>query len=128
MCARVRSPMELNGTTYSSQTPREVAEELERCRETKTRVCLYYGKPGHLWGDVMTGRIGRSMGPCKIPILLRNSRSMAGEGILDDCVMGIRHANRSLHRYGLWLYRHPSLKQELTDLKTSHQAVRVKED
>lgn len=119
--------MIVNGTTYSSNTPEAVWKVLEDCRHTRTRVRIYYGKPDKLWGDSEVGRVGRSTGTSKIPLICHNSRSFGGDAILDDCVVGIRHANiRQHHRP--WLYQHPNHKQELTDLKTSHQACKVKED
>lgn len=119
--------MIINGTTYHDQTPGAVWKVLEDVRTIGCRVKIYYGEPGKLWGDAEVGRVSRSMGPNKIPIICHNRRSTGGAGILDHCIMGIRYANKHHYR-NPWLYRHPSLMQELTDLKTSHRACGVKED
>jgi hypothetical protein len=52
----------------------------------------------------VTGRVSRSMGPMKIPILISSSRAMGGGGILDGCIVRIRTAagNRELYRHPLY--------------------------
>ena len=86
----------------------KVTEILERCRRHGTRVRLYYGdvETGRDWGEFndVAGRIGRSMGPVKILILLHNASSIGGSGILDQCIVRIRYANR---KNGGNLYLHP---------------------
>lgn len=86
----------VNGTYYNHKTSDEVIEILERARINKTRIVLEYGdvNTGISWGEIYgtTGRIGRSMGTIKIPILLHNSRSLGGCGILDHCIIGIRES------------------------------------
>ena len=70
----------VNGTYYDERTNDRVIDTLENCRRNNTRIVLDYGdtKTGKSWGDRygITGRIGRSIGPIKIPILLYNRRSM----------------------------------------------------
>jgi len=82
----------VNGTTYKDETPKAVINLLEASRTNHTRIRIFYGdvKTGRDWGDLpMCGTIGRSMGPIKIPLLIRTSRSTGGEGILDHCIVKI---------------------------------------
>ena len=86
-----------NGTAYHIETSREVIEILEELRQKQVRIELDYGdtKTGRSWGEVhdIKGRIGRSNGEIKIPILLYNNRSLGGGAILDHCIIGIKSTN-----------------------------------
>jgi len=86
----------VNGTSYDERTDDEVIRVLERCRTNNTRVVLDYGdtKTGKSWNDRygITGRVGRSGGQVKIPILLHNKRSKGGGAILTDCIIGIKRS------------------------------------
>lgn len=82
-----------NGTWYNKETEDNVIHTLETCRVMNYPVRLFLGdvKTGRDWleeNDV-TGRIGRSMGPIKVPILLANSRSIGGGSILTHCIVRI---------------------------------------
>lgn len=83
-----------SGTAYSLDTPDDLVLILERLRETQQRIILDYGdvKTGKSWGEEydIAGRIGRSNGQFKIPILLYSSRSWGGGAILTDCILGIK--------------------------------------
>jgi len=98
--------MIIDGTTYQEGTPQKVISILERARKDGTRIRVHYGDQitGEDWLDEfgMTGRIGRSMGPVKIPLILASRRSYGGSGILTDCIVRIREA-----KGGRELYRHP---------------------
>jgi len=87
----------INGTSYDIRTDNKVIEVLENCRENKIRIVLDYGgvKTGISWNEIydITGKLGRSTGNVKIPILLHNSRSIGGGGILDHCIIGIKESN-----------------------------------
>ena len=89
--------MVINGTTYKA--PLALAQVIERCRNSGKRFQFHLGDSatGRAWGDVDVGRLGRSMGPIKIPIVLSNRRSIAGPGLLDHC----RHAGP--HVRGCWV-------------------------
>lgn len=84
---------EYNGTFYDIKTPQEVIDVLENARLNRTRILLDYGdvKTGKTWGEVndITGYVGRSTGSIKIPLLIHNSRSLGGGGILDHCIIAI---------------------------------------
>ena len=95
----------VNGTTYNDKTPEDLIRVLEKIRLNGIRCHFHYGdaKTGRPWGDVETGRLGRSMGPkMKIPITLYNRRSIAGAGLLDHCVIKITKT-----RGGECLYKLP---------------------
>jgi hypothetical protein len=97
----------VNGTTYGGQTPRAVIDVLESARANGQRLRLHWGdtSTGQDWGDVndVTGRIGRSMGPTRVPILLHNTRSTGGGAILDHCIVKI-----TTSAGGHVLYQHPT--------------------
>ena len=101
----------VDGTHYHQETPTAIVDVLERVRNSGQRIRLHYGdtETGRDWGDVhdVTGRIGRSMGPVKVPILLYNARSMGGGAILDHCIVRIRPAGND-RGAGADLYRHPN--------------------
>jgi len=103
--------MIVNGTTYNSETPQKVVDVLERARARGTRLRLVLGdaETGESWHatHMVTGTVGRSMGPMKVPLMIASPRSLGGPAILDHCVIGVRHANR---KNGGWLYRHPKYK------------------
>lgn len=95
-----------NGTYYNVQTDNRIIEVLERCRMSGRRIRLDYGdvETGRSWGEDndVTGKLGRSMGPVKVPILLHNARSTGGPQLLDQCLVAI------MDTHGRTLYRHPS--------------------
>lgn len=104
-----------SGTCYHAETPTKVVELIEtygswnRNNDGRTRLALHYGDvaTGEDWLDEwdMEGYIGRSTGPLASPLLIANSRSTGGGAILDNCIIRIRFANRSV---GGDLYRHPT--------------------
>ena len=100
--------MIVNGTTYKASPA--VAQIIERCRSSGKRFRFHLGDPesGRAWGDVDIGRIGRSMGPVKIPIVLSNRRSIGGHGLLDACVIKIEYANNS---QGGVVWKHPAFEK-----------------
>ena len=88
---------DVNGTSYAAETSDRLIALLERLRAARTRVVFVYGDPktGIAWGPDATpdrGRIGRSTGSEKIPLLIRTSRSLGGEGLLDHCIVEIRES------------------------------------
>jgi hypothetical protein len=84
----------IDGTYYHMSTLPEVISILEHSRQTRTRIVIEYGNinTGEAWKDATPNRgfVGRTLGPVKIPILIRTSRSWGGEGILDHCIIEIR--------------------------------------
>tara|TARA_Y100000310_G_C20585110_1_gene764991 strand:- start:687 stop:995 length:309 start_codon:yes stop_codon:yes gene_type:complete len=88
---------EVNGTYYDARTSDKVINVLENCRKNNTRIIIDYGDitTGESWNEIydITGRIGRSTGNVKIPILLYNSRSINGCAIIDHCIIRVKESN-----------------------------------
>ena len=100
-----RNHDEVNGTTSNKQTPTRVIEILEQLRHSQQRVAIMYGDTdtGRAWGDVELGRIGRSTGRVKVPLIVHNRRSFGGPQLLEHCIVGIRLTTKPHN----WLYKHP---------------------
>jgi hypothetical protein len=100
---------EINGTFYNVRTKDTVVNVLENCRKNNIRIILDYGDvtTGESWEDIydITGRLGRSTGTLKVPILLYNKRSIGGNAILDHCIIGIKES-----KGGKILYTHDMIK------------------
>lgn len=101
-----RKYQQYNGTCYHHETTMEMILLLERIRIFQTRVRLHWGdvKTGRDWGDDcdVKGKIGRSTGSIKIPILLYNKNSIGGSHCLDHCIVKITET-----KGGKVLYQHP---------------------
>jgi len=96
-----------DGTAYHLGTPPEVIRILENhLHDYSERLHLSYGdkETGEDWNEEydVDGYIGRSSGSIKIPLLIHNSRSMGGSGILTDCIVRIQTAKGKIT-----LYKHP---------------------
>ena len=92
--------------TFNNETSDKVKECLEHCYNSKLRIRIWYGdtKTGLSWLEEYNtmGTIGRSTGQQKIPLLIKNSRSSGGGGILTSCVVRIDDIG-SKHT----IYEHP---------------------
>lgn len=101
-----------SGTYYSNETPDGVIRVLESVRGTSQRVKIYLGdrETGRDWmeEDGKIGKIGRSTGPIKIPILLKTMNSHGGGAILEDCIVKIATSPAGSARV---LYQHPRYHQ-----------------
>ena len=97
----------VNGTSYRLATDPAVVSILEQCRERGTRISVAYGNTttGKDWGEErdIVGRVGRSCGPVKVPLLEYNRRSIGGSAALDHCIVLIQES-----RGGRVLYSHPA--------------------
>jgi len=91
---------------FEKDIPSDLRGVLNSLLNSRKRVTLDYGdvNTGISWGEVydITGRIGRTTGPHKVPILVHNQRSMGGAAILTDCILSIRHSNK---KNGGYLYK-----------------------
>jgi hypothetical protein len=69
---------EVNGTSYHDESNEKVIEVLERVRQNGSRIRVHYGnvQNGQDWNDHydVMGKVGRSMGPQRVPLLIHNSR------------------------------------------------------
>ena len=103
----------VNDTAYHKDTNDNVIRVLENFRQNKVRIKIDLGnvKTGKSWNDSYDtcGYIGRSSGQYKIPLLIHNSRSFGGPGILDHCIIKISYANKKNGTYDL--YKHPDYHQ-----------------
>lgn len=100
----------VNGTSYHIDTPKLVIDVLEQARQSGRRIRLYYGdvETGRSWGDEydIIGKIGRSCGSIKVPLMIYSRRSMGGLAFLDHCIVkAVDVASKRV------LYQHPSFNQ-----------------
>ncbi len=97
-----------HGTAYSAATPKSVIGILDNAINTGVKLRIWYGDKdtGRDWMEVhgVYGRIGRSTGTVKIPLLIKTSRSLGGGAICDDCIVKIT-SDKSV------LYQHPKFYQ-----------------
>jgi hypothetical protein len=106
-----------SGTYYSEKTPDELIRVLDSIRGTSQRVKIYLGDKDTgrdcMEEDGKVGKIGRSSGPIKIPILLRTMNSHGGGAILEDCIVKIVTSPASTGRV---LYQHPRYHQPTMEI------------
>lgn len=97
----------VNGTAYHAETPPAVVAAIEGVRASGQRIRLHYGDPdtGRDWMEEfdVTGRVGRSGGSIRVPLLLYSARSTGAPSVLDHCIVRIRPSRGGGHD----LYRHP---------------------
>ena len=95
-----------NGTTYNERTDPSVIHWLEQFRTVRCaeRITVEYGNgiTRESWDDTEVGYVGRSTGIQKIPLLIHNSRSLGGPGILTHCIVRITTA-----KGGSLIWEHP---------------------
>ena len=109
----VRYRRMVSGTCYHADTPETVIDLLEHLRQTQRKVRIFYGdfETGRSWLDEhdCIGRIGRSMGPIKVPLLVEEGQC-GGSALLDHCILRIDTPRRVL-------YRHPDFHIGVADLR-----------
>lgn len=79
----------VNGTSYRLETPDEVVQVLERARESRVRLAIAYraeSQPEY-------GRVGRSTGSVKVPLLVHNTRSFGGGELWTSGIVEIRESS-----------------------------------
>lgn len=91
-----------SGTCYHADTPEPVVEVLETVRQNQRKVRLFYGntQTGQSWFDEhdVIGRIGRSTGPIKVPLLIEPGE-IGGPALLDHCVIRIDSPRTVLYQH-----------------------------
>jgi hypothetical protein len=106
----------VNGTAYHRETPDAVIQWLETSRQRGQRIRIFYGdvETGRDWMEEYDtiGRVGRSTGDIKIPLLIQNSRSYGGGAILDHCIVRITVDKKDV-------YRHPNYWQPTLEVRES---------
>lgn len=82
----------VNGVSYSTRTPDKVVRILERCRRDDTLIFVRLGdrETGRDWMEesFCWGRIGRSTGSIKIPLLVA-PKQYGAPGLSDDGIVAI---------------------------------------
>ena len=82
-----------NGMTFHDEAPADLAAVLEQLYQSKERIRVFYGDrvTGRVWPEEynVLGRIGRSTGSQKCPLLINNARSRGGPALLDHCILRI---------------------------------------
>lgn len=96
-------------TYFDPGTPDEVIKIFERYRRTENVLRVFYGDPatGRDWCEEHDtyGRVGRSMGPMRVPLLIAE-REHGGPHVLTACI--VRLVDWASERE---LYRHPAYHQ-----------------
>jgi hypothetical protein len=91
-----------SGTCYHADTPDTVVDILEQLRQNQRRVRLFYGdtKTGQSWHEEhdVIGRIGRSMGSIKVPLLIE-AGEIGGPALLDHCIIRIDTPRKVLYQH-----------------------------
>jgi hypothetical protein len=95
-----------NINTFSPKTPLDLQSLIKSLNDSRERVRVFYGDTltGRAWpeeNDTM-GRVGCSMGHCKVPLLIYNARSYGGSALLDGCIVAIYSTT------GRKIYKHPN--------------------
>lgn len=98
-----------SGFYFSEDTREEVADAVTRAHVNGWRVRVFMGdvKTGEVWPDEWgtMGKVGASCGPCRVPLLVSNARSMGGGSILTGCIVGLTRIDSGRVEM---IYRHPS--------------------
>lgn len=107
----------INGTSYHVQTSQDVINVLESVRvNPRKRIRIYYGDvaTGKCWNEEhdIFGYVGRSTGAIKIPLLVANSRSYGGGGLLDHCIIKIKESKGNMV-----LYQSANFQQPIIEIK-----------
>lgn len=104
-----------SGAFYHAETAPELIRHLERAREEGRKVRLFYGdaETGRDWLEEhgVEGRLGRSMGPLKVPLILA-PRANHGSALLDHCIVRLRVDGQDV-------WRHPGYHQGRFELADS---------
>lgn len=111
----------VNGTAYNINTSDEVIKILEDSRINKKRIRIFYGdvNSGKDWMEIndTIGKIGRSTGKYKIPLLIKTSRSIGGGAILDHCIVKITIDKEIVYQNPEYYLPTMEIKEATDDLK-----------
>jgi hypothetical protein len=96
----------VEGTFLHAETPFEVVVSLRAAWHGKRKIRLFLGDPetGLDWNEEsdVIGYLGRSMGPIKVPLLLKSRRSDGGPALFDHCIVKLTDAAGNL------FWQHPN--------------------
>ena len=84
---------EINGMSFDVNTPQSICNILSNAHAYNWRIRVFYGdaETGKSWNEEFDtiGNVGKSCGKIKIPLLIKNKRSVGGGAILDNCILKI---------------------------------------
>lgn len=90
-----------SGLYFSQDCPDKLRDVIATLNTTNERARVFYGdvKTGKAWAEEndVCGTIARSMGPCKVPLLVARSGA-GGSALLDGCIVAILTANTFVYR------------------------------
>ena len=119
--------------TFNENTCETVKTVLTDCYNKQCRIRIWYGDidtgMSWLYEYDTTGAIGRSTGQQKIPLLIKNSRSSGGGGILCHCIIRVDviSSRRTIYEHPLFyvptLGVYPNLDE---DTKTKYPFIVLK--
>lgn len=92
-----------SGLYFTEQCPGALRDLLADLSRSSDKVRLFYGDTatGKAWAEEndVLGTIGRSMGPCKVPLLIGRGQH-GGGAVLDSCIVAVL-------RNGVLVYKVP---------------------
>ncbi len=107
-----------NGTSYDINTDKKIVSILDDAIINRKRLKLDYGNTatGESWNECydIIGRIGRSTGSIKIPLLILTSRSYGGGALLDSCIIKITDI-----KTGKVIYKNQNYKEKVFNIVPS---------
>jgi len=93
----------INGTSYKVETLQQVIDILEHSRQYNERIRVFYGdnKTGRDWMEELDtiGRVGRSTGTSKIPLLIKTKNSYGGGALLDANIIKITKGKKVIYQH-----------------------------
>lgn len=91
-------------TWFDGRTPPAVRAGLEQLRKSRHLARVFYGdrRTGRAWLEEVIGRISRSAGPMKVPLMLEGD-DQRGAALVPECIVRLVDMNT-----GKDLYRHRS--------------------
>lgn len=99
--------------SFDEKTPVKVQQVLTAIYASKVRVRVWLGDTatGEAWPEEhdVLGVIGSSTGMTPIPLLINNSRSLGGHGVLDNCIVRIDRTDG-----GGTIYKHANFNHGIT--------------
>lgn len=96
-----------DGTHYSAEYPDALVDKMQTARASGARLRFESGDmlTGKSWGDVESGRIGRSTGTMKIPLIIKTGRSSGGGAL--GSIVNVSYANA---KEGGTVWKHETYK------------------
>lgn len=121
-----------NQTYFDPGTDPQVKSILESARKSDRELRLFLGdtETGRDWMDEndVIGRIGRSMGPQKVPLLIAKNSDFGGGAILTACIVRIIDVATMRELYVHPKYQAPNLTVEPEDYSPGGYKFRVDRD